>query len=55
MAIEIKELVVEINVSNSKKTVEKGDGNQISSTQQKEMLSEFIEQMTTLIDKKNER
>lgn len=55
MAIEIKELLVEINVANSKDATEKGSKDQLSVAQQNEMLSEFIQQMTVVLDKKNER
>jgi hypothetical protein len=55
MPVEIKELLVEINVSNAKKTSEKESNDPLSAAKKKEMLTEFIEQMTALIDKKNER
>lgn len=55
MPIEIKELLVEINVSNARKEKEDAGSNQLSADKKREMLTEFIEQMTAQIENKNER
>ncbi len=55
MPVEIKELLIEINVANSKEAYKTASSGQTSAQDKNEILAECIEQVMAMIDNKDER
>ncbi|HLW29808.1 MAG TPA: DUF5908 family protein [Brumimicrobium sp.] len=55
MPVEIKELLIEINVANSKDAYKTASSAQSTKKNKNEILTECIEQVMTMIENKNER